>query len=156
MRAYLFIIVLFTSSTFAQNIEHTDYHDHHHNEIGIANAVVYSLSEKSASYGLHFHYIRSISESRFGVGLGYERVFDEHKHNTFGLVVMYRPIERWSFSVSPGLTVEDRDTDARFSVHIETAYEFEFKDFHIGPVLAFAHDKEDVHFSTGLHIGYGF
>ena len=88
MRAYSFLIVLFTSSTFAQNIEHDDCHSHHHNEIGITNAVVYSLSKKSAYSGLHFHYIRSISESNFGVGLGYERVFDEHKHNTFGLVVM--------------------------------------------------------------------
>ena len=34
--------------------------------------------------------------------------------------------------------------------------EFEFNNFHIGPVLEFAYDPEDYHISLGLHIGFGF
>jgi len=41
-------------------------------------------------------------------------------------------------------------------MHVETLYEFEIKDFHIGPLIEFAYDKEDYHISIGLHVGLGF
>lgn len=59
--------------------EHKNHHDHHRNEIGVANAPVYFINEKQFAYGLHVHYIRSIPNSKFGIGLGYERIFDAHK-----------------------------------------------------------------------------
>ena len=82
--------------------------------------------------------------------------FDEHRHNTFGLVTTYRPIDRLNLNVSPGLTFEDGNSKVNFALHLETSYEFEINDFHIGPVLEFIYDPEDVHISLGLHVGYGF
>lgn len=136
--------------------EDADHHSHHKNEIGIANAPVYFVKEKILSYGLHAHYIRTIANSKFGIGAGYERIFDEHKHNTIGLVFSYRPAKHFSFYVSPGLAFEDESDHTNFAFHLESSYEFEVNDFHIGPVLEFAYDVEDYHISLGLHIGYGF
>jgi hypothetical protein len=33
------------------------------------------------------HLIKKIAHTKFGIGVGYEKIFDEHKHNTIGLVV---------------------------------------------------------------------
>ena len=133
-----------------------DNHEHHKNEIGIANSSVYFLKEKVFAYGLHIHYVRNIPNSNFGLGIGYERVFDEHKHNTFGIVARYRPIEKLNLSLSPGLAFEDRNSKPNFALHAETSYEFEIKNIHIGPALEFAYEPEDFHISLGIHLGYGF
>lgn len=61
-----------------------------------------------------------------------------------------------SFSISPGITFEDEDPQANFAFHFETSYEFEVRGLHMGPVLEFAFDPEDIHISLGLHIGFGF
>jgi hypothetical protein len=130
------------------NLEN-DHHEHHKNEIGVANSPVYFIKEKVFAYGLHIHYVRNITKTGFGIGLGYERIFDQHKHNTFGLVGTYRPIEELSFNVSPGLTFEDGNNTARFALHLESSYEFEINDFHIGPAFEIAYDPEDYHVSIG-------
>ena len=138
---------------------HEDYknHDHHKNEIGIANAPVFFVKEKAFSYGLHLHYIRNIKESKFGLGAGFERIFDKHGHNTFGLVACYRPVDKLSLILSPGITLEDVEPgELNFALHLETDYEFEINNIHLGPVFEFAYDPEDFHISFGLHIGYGF
>lgn len=154
------LMIVLSLNMFAQKSEHSDKelnnHEHHKNEIGIANSPIYFLNEKVFAYGLHFHYVRNISKSKFGIGLGYERIFDKHKHNTFGFVVAYRPIEKLNFNVSPGLTFEDNNSKTNLALHFETSYEFEIKDFHIGPVFEFAYDLEDIHISFGIHVGYGF
>ena len=142
-----------------QSVEHDDHdhHAHHRNEIGIANAPVYFVKEKEWSYGLHVHYVYNIVHSRFGVGLGYERIFDEHEHHTLGVVGSYRPGEKFSMIVSPGITFEGAEEGhANFALHLEFAYEIEVKNFHLGPVLEFAYDPEDFHISLGVHIGIGF
>lgn len=131
-------------------------HDHHKNEIGIANSPVFFIGENEFAYGLHIHYIRRLGHSKFGLGVGYERIFDFHKHNTFGLVASYRPILGLSFNASPGFSFEDNNPGIIFALHLETAYEFEIKNFHIGPAFEFAYDPEDMHISLGLHVGYGF
>jgi hypothetical protein len=133
-----------------------EHHEHHKNEIGIANSPVYFTKEKGFAYGLHLHYVRNIPKTRFGLGFGYERILDEHQHTTFGLVGTYRPIEKVSFNVSPGVTFEKASKSAIFALHLETAYEWEIRNFHIGPAFEFAYDPEDFHTSLGLHIGYGF
>ncbi len=163
---FLFFATLGVLSLSAQDhdhethsYEHEDHenHDHHRNEIGIANSPVYFVKEKEFTYGLHIHYIYNIPNSQFGIGLGYERIFDEHKHQTYGIVGSYRPIDEWSINLSPGITFEGSETEeAAFAVHLETSYEFEINNFHIGPVLEFAYDPEDYHISLGLHVGYGF
>lgn len=155
-----FLPIVFSITLSAQatepSDEHANHHEHHRNEIGIANAPVYFIREKEFAYGLHMHYVRSISHSGFGLGLGYERIFDAHGHNTFGIVVSYRPLEKLSFSVSPGLTLEDNSSKAHFALHLESAYEFEIQNFHLGPVFEFSYDREDYHVSLGLHVGIGF
>lgn len=132
-------------------------HDKHKNEIGLAIAPVYFLAEETLSPGLHMHYIRKISDSEFGIGVGYERIFDDHGHNTVGLLLSYRPADRLALTLSPGITIEDEDPGhASFALHIESTYEFALGDFHVGPLVELAYDPEDIHLSIGLHIGIGF
>ena len=142
---------------FGQNNEQIEHHHEHNNEIGIANAPVYFVNEKEISYGLHIHYIHNIHDTKYGVGIGYERIFDEHKHNTIGIVGSYRPFNRLSINISPGITFENKEiSNMTFALHLETSYEFEVNNFHLGPNLEFAYDPEDYHISLGIHIGYGF
>jgi hypothetical protein len=175
----LIIALLYNVTINGQNHDHDhdhdhDHHDHPKNEIGVANSPVYFVKEKAISYGLHLHYVRTISDSKFGIGLGYERIFDEHEHHTIGVVTSYRPIHGLSLNVSPGITFEgntDEEDHAgeevhedeeghaneiNFALHIESAYEWEFGNFHLGPVFEFAYDPEDYHISLGLHLGLGF
>ena len=155
-----FFTIVLSINIFAQTTElshkETNNHEFHKNEIGVANSPVYFVKEKVVSYGIHIHYVRNILKSKFGLGLGFERIFDEHKHNTLGLVATFRPIEKLSFNVSPGLTREGNNPNTSFALHLETSYEFEIHNFHLGPVFEFAYDPEDIHISLGLHIGYGF
>lgn len=141
----------------AQSDDHDQHHHHHVSELGIANAPVYFVNEKELAYGLHLHYIRMKPHSQFGIGLGYERIFDDHGHNTFGIVGAYRPTDRVVINLSPGITFEDGESDhSAFALHFETSYEWEIDYLHIGPVFEVAYDPEDIHISLGLHIGIGF
>lgn len=168
---FIFFSVIVNSSLAAQTHDHdhdhdhehehdvhvVSHHEHHKNEFAIANIAAYFTGEEELSYGIHMHFVRSIGDSKFGVGLGYERIFDEHEHQTYGVVFSYRPSDPISFNVSPGITFEgEEDAEKNFALHLETAYEFEFNNFHIGPMLEVAYDPEDYHISLGLHIGYGF
>ncbi|NPD46415.1 MULTISPECIES: hypothetical protein [unclassified Lentimicrobium] len=158
MKITIYIAILaslISSNLFAQNTEHNHTHSHHKNELGIANSLVYFTNAEELAYGLHLHYIRSLPHSKFGLGLGYERVFDEHGHNTFGIVGGYSPMERLHLAVSPGITFEDGSSEVNFAFHFETSYGFEIYDFHLGPLLEFAFDPEDIHISLGIHVGYG-
>ena len=151
------LLIAFGQNVFAQDEDHTE-HDHgHHNEIGIANAPVYFIKEKEVAYGLHFHYLHTINHSQFGIGLGYEQIFDEHQHRIIGLIGSYRPVDKLSINISPGVTFEGEDTShMNFVLHLEATYEVEFHDFHLGPVFGFSYDPEDYHISLGVHVGYGF
>lgn len=166
------LICFFLTSTFlnAQSADSTHQHDddhnhaiddhhtdHHRHEIGVGNVPVYSINEKEISYGLHLHYTYNIPTTKLGLGLGYERIFDEHRHNSLGVIFSYRPIEKINFSLVPGIAFEDNELDhSSFALHFETAYEFEIKDFHLGPIFEVALDKHDVHLSLGFHVGIGF
>ncbi|HLW06775.1 MAG TPA: hypothetical protein VKY45_04365 [Marinilabiliaceae bacterium] len=146
---------VFTTNINAQKEHHN--HDHHKYELGLANTSVYFVKEKEVAYGLHLHLIRNINHSKFGLGIGYERIFDKHKHNTLGLVTSYNPFRGLHISLSPGATFEDHEPSAiKFAFHAETVYGFNVGDFHLGPIFEFAYDPDDYHISFGLHIGYGF
>jgi len=157
--ALIFLIAIFPLIVKGQSHEHEDHdHDHHHakNEIGLDNSIVYFAEENEIAYGFHFHYTHMIGESKFGYGVGYERIFDEHKHNTIGVLAAYRPIAPLYFSISPGITFEDSLEEYHYSTHLEAAYDFEVGKVHLGPIIAMAHRTGHTHFSMGLHIGFGF
>lgn len=160
MRIIVFLSFVFCLSNLtSQKVDsaHHCEHKHHQNEIGMANAPVYLINEKEWAYGMHFHYVRHISGSKFGFGLGAERIFDDHSHTTIGIVGNYRPIENLSLNVSPGLTMEQNSlSNLNYAIHFEGAYEFELGNFHLGPNLEYAYEPEDSHLSFGLHIGFGF
>jgi hypothetical protein len=127
------------------------------NELGMSNAPVYFLKEKTITYGLHFHYVHNLPNKPFGIGLGFERIFDEHQHTTFGLVAAYEPRDNWTINVSPGVTMEQNDyKNLKLSSHFETSYEWAFKNISLGPAFEIAIDQEDYHVSLGLHLGYSF
>jgi hypothetical protein len=153
---YFIILFAFTQILAAQDPDGSILSDTHRNEIGIANSPVYILKEKEFAYGLHAHYIRSLKETKFGIGIGYERIFDEHNHNTIGVILSYAPLEHLGMSLSPGITFNDNASELNFGIHLETLYEFEIGIFHIGPVAEFAYAIEDYHVSLGLHFGFGF
>lgn len=151
----ILLLGLLSINTYAQDDEHK--HEHPQNEFGIANSLVYFTKEKEVAYGLHVHLLRTLGHSKFGYGIAYERVFDEHKHNTIGLAATYRPIDALQIALSPGITFEgDHPSEIKFAFHAETSYEFEIGKFHVGPLLEIAFDPEDIHISMGLHIGLGF
>ncbi len=147
-------------SIFAQSTEDTlkngENHSHSKNEIAIAISAPYFVNEKKVSYSLHMHYIYNIPKTKFGIGVAYEAIILEPKHNTFGVVTSYRPFEYLSLALSPGISFEDDDSTPFFSLHAEIAYGFEVGKFHIGPAFEFAYDPNDYHISLGIHLGFGF
>jgi hypothetical protein len=154
---YILVLLALTQTLTAQSPDRHVNSDNHKNELGIANSPIYIINEKEFAYGLHAHYIRSFKETRFGIGVGFERIFDEHKHNTIGVILSYAPIEHLALSLSPGITFnENNASDLHFGLHLETLYEFEIGIFHIGPVAEFAYSIDDYHVSLGVHLGFGF
>jgi len=156
----LFLLVVLTSKIYGQTtedtLENTNFHEHNKNEIGIAISPAYFVNEKVTTFAIHIHYTRMIPKTKFGIGASFERIVLDPKHSTFGLILAYYPVEKLSFTISPGMTFEDSNLGALFALHMETSYEFEIGDFSIGPALEFAYDPNDYHLSLGIHIGYGF
>ena len=135
-------------------------HDHHEhrNEFGLANMAVYLASEGEVAPGWHAHWVRYLGHSDFGVGMGYEIVLDDHRHQNLSVVGSYRITDAWSITAAPGISLhENWQQDVSLGLHLETAYEWDWGPFHIGPMLELAFgNAEDTHYSVGLHIGYGF
>ena len=107
---------------------------------------------------MYFYYIRSVSDSRLGLGLGFDRIFDEHKYNTMSIVAAYRLAKRFGLNISPSIIFEDESgiKESNVVLYFEAVYEFGFKNFHVGPAAELAYDPEDYHLSLGVHIGFGF
>ncbi|MFO7827124.1 MAG: hypothetical protein R6V23_00765 [Bacteroidales bacterium] len=159
LSAFIFI----SMSLAAQNHEHEHELDHQHKhhymyELGISNGVVYNATEKEFAYGAHVHFIRTIGESqKLGIGIGYERIFDDHKHNALNIILHYRPAEHLSLNIAPGVVWLDSEKNSlKPGLHIEGLYEFELGRFHIGPIIGIGFNTEDLHASLGLHLAVGF
>ncbi len=141
--------------TLIAQSENQSNHNHRY-EIGIANGLVYFLNEKEFSYGLHTHVVRVIGKSNFAIGVGYERIFDQHGHNTVSAVISYLLVERLTLNVAPGIAFTNSNKGLiEFSIHLESTYEFEIKNFHIGPLVEWAIEPDETHFTIGLHVGFG-
>ena len=155
----LLVLISFQNNIKAQSKVHNHEHDHDHaaNEIGAGNFLSYHIGEQEFAYGLHIHYLRAIENSRFGFGIGYEQIYDEHKHRTIALIGNYRLLPPLILSLSPGILLPNQENqDFRFALHSELVYEFEFDHFHLGPTLEFATTFEEFHVGIGLHFAYAF
>lgn len=160
----LFLILIYQTSA-AQDHDHDHDHDdhtgteqeHHHlHEIGVSAAPVYFVKADELSVATHLHYTYYLPNTKFGLGIGYEHIFDEHKHNFIGAEFSYRIIHPLSISLTPGVVFEGEHPDEKdFALHLETAYEFELGAFHVGPAFELAWHSEDYHLSLGLHVGLG-
>jgi hypothetical protein len=142
----------------AQEILHTGHsHDHHSHEIALSPTSVYLIGEREVVFGLHAHYVYNLPHTNFGLGIGYESIFDDHKHKLLGVIGSYRPFEHLNINVSPGIKYEKFDFLAvNFAIHVEAAYEFEFGNFHLGPVAGVAISQGDYHLGIGVHLGIGY
>lgn len=131
-------------------------HDHQ-NELGLALNPTYMISEGEFAPGLHLHYVHYLKNTKWGAGLGYEQIYDDHSHRTAGVILAYRPIPRLVFIAAPGVTFEAAHPDELApAIHFESTYEFMLGPIHLGPAVEYAWDPNDQHFSIGLHFGYGF
>lgn len=159
---FLFIPVFFSAVAQTDDHDHTHDHEHehkhlHNHEIGLSVGPAWFLNEGETSAAIHLHYVYNFPETKFGLGLGYERIFDDHKHNFIGVELNYRPIHPLTLNLSPGLAFEgEHNEGSEFAMHFETVYEFEMGKFHIGPMIEVAYHPEDWHFSLGIHLGLGF
>jgi len=158
LNSIVFILVAFFSVTnlIGQETEEHDHHHHSNSEIGISGSVYYFVVAEEYNPGIHLHYVYYFTHSKFGLGAGYERLFDEHGHNTFGVIGTYSPVKRLILAVSPGFTFEDEEPSNLFpAMHVEATYGFDLGIFHLGPSLGYAVTTEDQHISVGIHLGIG-
>jgi hypothetical protein len=162
--SYVFILLIWISPhvLLAQNHEQDHNHSPHHhdhpaNEIGLGNYLSYLAGEQEFAYSMHIHYLRSFEESRFGAGIGYEQIFDEHRHRSLTFVGAFRPAHPLVLSLAPGVLFGTQEHPGiRFTLHAEAVYEFEISHFHIGPALEFATTFDEYHIGVGLHVAYAF
>lgn len=158
----LVFLFVFTSTLYSQHSHdshnHEKEHEHHHSsvEIGVSNGYVYNLTEEEGAYGIHVHLVKSIGE-KFGLGLGYEAIFDDHKHNAASLIFEYRATEHLLINFAPGVAwLATESNSAKPSLHLEGIYAWQLGVFHLGPIIGVASNFEDYHASIGLHIAVGF
>ena len=150
------IVVIFTFINTNPLFSEEHSHNCHTHEIGVAIVSSYFLNDEISSYGWHLHYLKSVDKTDFSIGIGYERILGEHSHNTLGFVFNYKPIENLSFNLMPGIAYRDGGfKHGEFALHLETLYEVEIGGVHIGPILEYAIDAHEDHFSFGIHIGIG-
>jgi hypothetical protein len=137
---------------------HDHGHDDHKYHIGIGLAATKIVGENVLAPGFHLHFIRQLGhENRWGLGLGYEAIADEHWHNGVNLLLNYRPLKFVSLITGPGLVFSSHDGEfeALPAFHTEMVFEFNVRGLHVGPMIGYGLDKEDSHFSVGVHIGIG-
>lgn len=119
---------------------------------------MYNIGEEHTATGLHMHLLRNFGDDKkIGLGLGFETIFDEHRHLNFGIPVNYNTHRGISLTFTPGvLFMKHEGWEYSPSLHLETLYEFYLDKVHLGPMLEFALAREDLHLMLGIHIGFGW
>jgi hypothetical protein len=137
----------------------------HDNEFAIGIGV---MPSHDFSLGFHAHYIKGVAlHNKLGLGLGFETIFDEHTHNAYNLMFVYRAGTNINgyLSIAYGVGVlrsEEEDhheegVTSTFAQHLEFVWELNHKQrFCYGPVLDIGFEKGEVHYMIGLHIGRVF
>ena len=135
-------------------------HNHsHNNEFGIAFGLVPGHKDEGNNFGLHLHYIKGLeTHSDFGIGVSFETVFDEHKHNSISLMGVYHFNQGYTVAYAPGILFLDHngESEIEFTQHFELYYEFELENFHIGPQLDIGFEDGESHYMVGIHLGFNF
>lgn len=159
---FILFICLLPQVLHAQHHDHDHDHSHHlhehpKNEIGLGNYLSYLVGENEIAYAIHVHYLRSFEGSRFGAGIGYEHILDEHRHRSLTVIGTFRPASPLVLSLAPGILFGTQEEPGiRFALHTEAVYEFEIGHFHLGPALEFATSFDEYHIGIGLHFAYAF
>lgn len=154
----LFFLFVSTLTSYSQHNHDGHNHEieHYHSgfEIGFSNGFVYNLTEKEGAYGLHVHFVKTIGrKGKYGLGLGYEAILDDHKHQAISAIFEYRATEHMLFNIAPGVTwLTTQPNSIKPSLHLEGIYAFEIGKIHLGPLVAVAFNTEDFHTSLGLHL----
>lgn len=163
------IVILLIFQSFPASAQHSQIHgtrghghgsdDPHDYHIGVGIAATQVKGEKGPAPGVHLHLLRQLGEhNRWGLGFGYEAILDEHVHNGFNLLLNYRPAHFISFVAGPGVVLANHEgrTELKPALHTEAVFEFNVGGLHMGPMIGFGTDREESHFSLGIHIGFGF
>lgn len=163
IRCFVFAIFMsafvFSVSGQHHEEEHDHLHDQHKYHLGFGIAGAYLTSEQSLAPGFHLHFLRQLGEEQnWGIGLGYEAIIEENLHSSVNLLANYHPFDFLSFNAGPGLVFgkHDGETEILPAFHTEAVFEFTLGGIHIGPMLGFGIDREESHFSLGVHVGFGF
>jgi len=162
-RFFVFVIFMsvFVIKASGQHKEenHIHLHDHHNYHLGVGVAGTYLTSEEGLAPGFHLHFIRQLGEEQhWGIGLGYEAIIEDNVHSSLNLLANYHPFDFLSFNAGPGLVFakHDGETEILPAFHTEAVFEFNLGEIHLGPMLGFGIDREESHFSLGVHVGFGF
>jgi hypothetical protein len=142
---------------FAQ--EKPELHEEHNRHAGFLIGSVYNLNEKKWMLGLgaEYEYVLPYGNRLFGIGIGAEMVFDEHKHYVAGVLVSFHPDDKLALFVSPGVMfIEREEPGTRFAVHFGAEYEFDLKKFFLAPEFEVAFAGDDIHLMFGVHVGIGY
>jgi hypothetical protein len=140
-------------------LDHDDMHDVHKYHLGVGIAGTYLNGEQLLAPGIDLHILRQLGHKQnWGLGLGYEIVIKENIHNNISLMGNVHPVKYLAINAGPGFTFGKHDGETEFSpaLHTEVVFEFDINKIHLGPVAGFGIDKEEWHYSLGVHVGYGF
>lgn len=151
------VLLLRLSPALGQAHDHD--HDDHKFHFGVGVIGAKLSDNKDITPGFHLHLIRHFGhENRWGIGVGYEALTQKPWHNGANLLFNYRPFSNLTLLAGPGMVIHkhDGETEILPGFHTEAVFEFNLWGVHVGPLIGYGIDKEESHFSAGIHIGLGF
>jgi hypothetical protein len=156
--AILILILHFFIPVSAQHEEHSHTQEHKHH-LGVGFTGTHIFTTEGLHPGFHLHYLHQIDKKgHWAMGAGYEAVVAEDMHNAINYLVNFRPVHMISINAGPGVVFGKHEGEFEITpaFHTEAVLEFEINKLHLGPLVGYGIDKEDSHFSFGLHLGFGF
>lgn len=159
---YILLLLVLTTG-HGQTVGHESHHHAHSDyELGVSLGIANLIDEDEYAPSMHLHISKRLGSSelleRISLGLGAEYIFAEHQHYSFVGTISINPIWAVILDISPGILITEHEgsKEKQFVTHIELTYEFEYKEFGIGPVIGLGLSEEDNHYMIGIHLGKGF